>query len=188
MAVKVSTLVSVAPETVTDRLRGERPQGEYAALYAGLFGDAEVAATLWPPPLGGPRTPGQASELLAADIRHWDDVGFGPWAFFETGTGQFVGRAGLERTDVGGRPTVEVLYAIRRDAGGRGCATKTALAAVERGRVLGLPEVVGFTLTTNIASQRVLAKAGLRFERVLKHAGLPHWFARLTLAPASYRT
>ncbi len=81
---------------------------------------------------------------------------------------------GLERTDVGGRPTVEVLYAIRRDVWGRGCATETALAAVERGRVLGLPEVVGFTLTTNIASQRVLANGGLRFERVLQHAGLPH--------------
>jgi [ribosomal protein S5]-alanine N-acetyltransferase len=183
VAVKVSTLVSVAPETVTDRLRGERPQGEYAALYAGLFGDAEVAATLWPPPLGGPRTPEQASELLAADIRHWHHVGFGPWAFFETGTGRFVGRAGLECTDVGGRPTVEVLYAVRRDAWGQGYATEMAVAAVELAHVLGLPEVVGFTLTTNIASQRVLAKAGLRFERVLQHAGLPHWFSRLTLTP-----
>jgi [ribosomal protein S5]-alanine N-acetyltransferase len=59
---------------------------------------------------------------------------------------------------VGGRPSVEVSYAVRRD------------------------EVVGFTMTTNIASQRVLEKAGLSFERVLKHAGLPHWFGRLTLA------
>jgi RimJ/RimL family protein N-acetyltransferase len=174
----------VAESVRTRRLRGERPQGEYAVLYAGLFGDAEVAATLWPPPLGGPRTPEQASELLVADIRHWDGVGFGPWVFFETGTGLFVGRAGLERTNVGGRPSVEVLYAVRRNAWGRGYATEMAVAAVERARRLGLPEVVGFTLTTNIASQRVLEKAGLGFERVLEQTRLPHWFARLTLAAA----
>jgi hypothetical protein len=28
----------------------------------------------------------------------------------------------------------------------------------------------------------VLEKAGMGFEQVLEHAGLPHWFARLTLA------
>jgi ribosomal-protein-alanine N-acetyltransferase len=169
----------------TGRLRGERPRTEYASLWAGLFGDAEVAATLWPPPLGGPRTAEQASELLAADISHWDHVGFGPWAFLETDTGQFVGRAGLERANVAGRPSVQVLFAVRHDAWGRGYATEMAVAAVDCARRLGLPEVVGFTLTTNIASQRVLEKAGLSFERVLEHAGLPHWFGRLTLAPAS---
>ena len=46
---------------------------------------------------------------------------------------------------------------------------------------IGLPEVVGFTLTTNVASQRVLEKAGVVYERVLEHAGLPHWFGRLPL-------
>jgi len=45
-----------------------------------------------------------------------------------------------------------------------------------------LGDVVGFTLTTNVASQRVLEKAGIPFERVLEHAGLPHWFGRLALA------
>lgn len=48
---------------------------------------------------------------------------------------------------------------------------------------LGLPEIVGFTLTTNYASQRVLAKIGLRHEQTLEHAGLPHWFGRCPLAP-----
>jgi len=172
----------VVTESVsTRRLRGERPQCEYAALYAGLFGDAAVAATLWPPHLGGARTPEQATELLVADMRHWGHVGFGPWVFFEAATGRFVGRAGLERTDVGDRPSVEVLYAVGHDAWGRGYATEMAIAAVECARRLGLPEVVGFTLTTNIASQRVLEKAGLVYERVLEHAGLPHWFARLAL-------
>jgi ribosomal-protein-alanine N-acetyltransferase len=122
--------------------------------------------------------------VLAHDRDHWNAAGFGPWAFFETAGGRFAGRAGLERTTVGGRPSVEVLYAVRRDAWGRGYATEMAHAAVDRARGLGLPEVVGFTLTTNFASQRVLEKTGLRFERELEHAGLPHWFGRLELTPA----
>jgi ribosomal-protein-alanine N-acetyltransferase len=173
----------VAPDSVrTRRLRGERSLEEHAGLYADLMGEPEVAATLWPAHLGGPRTPEQAAEFLEADIRHWDEAGFGPWAFFEAGGGRFVGRGGLERTTVGGRPSVEASYALRRDAWGRGFATEMAVAAVERARQLGLPEVVGFTMTTNLASQRVLERAGLRFERVLEHAGLPHRFGRLTLA------
>ena len=117
-----------------------------------------------------------------ADIHQWDAAGFGAWAFFEVGTGRFIGRGGLEPTDVGGRPSVEVSYAVRNDAWGQGYATEIAVAAVDRARLLGLPEVVGFTMTTNIASQRVLEKAGVRFERELEHAGLPHWFGRLPLA------
>jgi len=166
----------------TSRLRGERTQGEHAPLYAELFGDADVAATLWPPPLGGPRTREQAGRLLAGDIDHWDRVGFGPWVFFEARRGGFIGRAGLRRTEIGGRPSVEVLFALCPEAYGEGYATEMAVKAVDSARALGLPEVCGFTLTTNVAARRVLEKAGLRRERVLEHAGLPHWFGRLVLA------
>ncbi|MEA2256338.1 MAG: hypothetical protein QOG35_2383 [Solirubrobacteraceae bacterium] len=171
--------MSAPPDgVVTDRLRGERPRDEHAAPYAELFGDAAVAATLWPGALGGPRTPAQASALLAADVAHWERLGYGPWAWF---AGEdFVARGGLQRTDVGGGG-VEVLYAVRAGAWGRGYATEIALASVGRARALAIPEVVGFTLTTNLASQRVLVKAGLRFEREIEHAGLPHWLGRLAL-------
>jgi ribosomal-protein-alanine N-acetyltransferase len=169
----------------TERLRGERPRRDHAALYAQLFGSDAVAATLWPPPHGGARSPQQAHELLGQDVAHWDSEGFGPWLFFEAATGRFAGHAGLRRGTVGGAPSVEVLYAVRHDRWGRGYASEMALAAVDRARAIGLTGVVGYTLTTNHASQRVLEKAGLRFERTLEHAGLPHWFGRLSFARAA---
>ena len=43
------------------------------------------------------------------------------------------------------------------------------------------PELVGYTLTTNVSSRRVLEKAGLQFEREVEHVGLPHWYGRLDL-------
>jgi [ribosomal protein S5]-alanine N-acetyltransferase len=165
----------------TPRLRGEPAGPRHAAHYGALFADPAVAATLWPGALGGPRTAEQAAAFARADGGCWAEHGFGPWAFFEAATSRFAGRGGLEPTEVGGRPSVEVLYAVASPLWGRGYATEMARAAVGRARELGLGEVVGFTLTTNVASQRVLQHAGLTFERELEHAGLPHWFGRLVL-------
>jgi ribosomal-protein-alanine N-acetyltransferase len=77
---------------------------------------------------------------------------------------------------------VEVFYAVAREFWGQGYATEIGVGAVQMARALQLPEIVGFTLTTNLASQRLLQKLGLRFERYLEHAGLPHWFGRLDLS------
>jgi [ribosomal protein S5]-alanine N-acetyltransferase len=160
-------------------LRHERPWQEHGRLYRDLFADPAVAATLWPGPLGGPRSERQAAELLARDISHWHERSFGPWVFFEAHTGMFVGRGGLRAVDLAGEECVEVLYAVRSDAWGRGYATEIARLAVANARRLGLADVVGFTATTNHASRRVLEKAGVRFERTFARAGMPHWLGRL---------
>jgi RimJ/RimL family protein N-acetyltransferase len=160
------------------RLRPERPWQEHAGFYHDLFADSAVARALWPDTLGGPRTAEQASEMLAGDIRHWQEESFGPWVFFETATGMFVGRCGLRRTTVVGRESVELLYAVRSGLWGEGYATEMAATAMAQARRLGLAKVVGFTTITNRASRRVLEKVGMRFEAILQHAGLPHWLGR----------
>ena len=164
------------------RLLPERPWQEHARLYADLFADPAVAATLWPGPLGGPRSARQSAAILGADIVQWQADSFGPWVFFERATGAFVGRGGLRRTTVTGRECVELLYAVRPDAWGEGYATEMALCSVMAARNLGINEIVGLTLMTNAASRRVLVKAGLRFDRVQAHAGRPHWLGRLVLS------
>ena len=44
---------------------------------------------------------------------------------------------------------------------------------------LKLANVVSFTLHTNRASQRVMEKAGMKYERDIIHADLPHVLYRL---------
>jgi ribosomal-protein-alanine N-acetyltransferase len=162
------------------RLRPERPWREHERLYIDLFADHAVAAMLWPGALGGPRTAEQAVEMLNGDIAHWREERFGPWVFFEASTGVFVGRGGLRRTSLAGEECVEVLYAVRSDAWGRGYASEIACVAVARARRLGLTNVVGLTTTTNVASRRALEKSGMRFhEYAFEHAGIPHWLGRL---------
>jgi [ribosomal protein S5]-alanine N-acetyltransferase len=162
-------------------LRNERPWLEHLALYEDLFADPAVAAALWPGRLGGPRAEREAREMLRADIRHWERRGFGPWVFFERATGVFIGRGGLRRAKIARADCVEVSYAVRSDAWGRGYATEIALLAIAEGRRLGCEEVLGVAATSNLASRRVLEKAGLRIEAIVEHAGLPHWLGRARL-------
>ena len=63
----------------------------------------------------------------------------------------------------------------RAGALGSGPATELAQASVDVAfDELGLREVVAFTLPDNVASRRVMEKAGLRYEREIVHVGLPH--------------
>jgi RimJ/RimL family protein N-acetyltransferase len=162
-------------------LRPERPWREHLALYRDLFSNRAVAAALWPGSLGGARSERQAEDILTADIRHWHEREFGPWVFFERGTGVFVGRGGLRHATIASTACVEVLYAVRPDAWGRGYATEIARLAIAEGQRIGLADVVGVAATTNIASRRVLEKAGLHIEAIVEHAGLPHWLGRVRL-------
>jgi ribosomal-protein-alanine N-acetyltransferase len=117
--------------------------------------------------------------MLAADIQHWQERSYGPWVFFEIASGMFVGRGGLRSSTIAGGECVEVLYAVRRDAWGRGYASDIAALAVAHARQLGLHEVVGVTTRENLASQRVLEKTGMRLQESVEHAGLPHLLGRL---------
>jgi RimJ/RimL family protein N-acetyltransferase len=99
--------------------------------------------------------------------------------FFEANTSMFVGRGGLRATSVGGEECVEVLYAVRSDAWGRGYATEMATLAVACARRLELSEVVGFTAVSNRASRHVLEKVGMRIESRFERAGVDHWLGRL---------
>jgi ribosomal-protein-alanine N-acetyltransferase len=162
------------------RLRPERPWQEHERLYRDLFADPAVAAALWPRERAeAAAAERRAHEILAADIRHWQERSYGPWIFFEIATGMFVGRGGLRRSTIAGSECVEVLYALRRDAWGRGYATDIAVLAVEHARRVGIAEVVGLAATSNRASQRVLEKTGMRLEERVEHAGVPHVLGRL---------
>jgi len=60
------------------------------------------------------------------------------------------------------RPGVEIGWRLARGAWGHGYATEAAQAVVEFARSeLGLLEVISFTSTTNLRSQRVMERIGM---------------------------
>jgi RimJ/RimL family protein N-acetyltransferase len=154
------------------------PESRDEASYRRLLFDPAVQPWLRPKPLR-PFTEADPPALLVRDLRHWEAHGWGPWVVEDGGA--FAGRAGLNTTRVDGAQAVELAWALVGAAQGRGLATRAALAAVAEARALGLGEVVSFTLPDNVASRRVMEKAGLAFERDITHAGLPHVLYRLVL-------
>ena len=125
--------------------------------------------------VGGVRTEAATLAYLEQNLAHWATYGFGVWMLRERTQDPPIGRAVLRHLAVGGADEVEVGYGFYPEYWGQGLATEVAGACVRIGLArVGLPSVVALTLTTHRASQRVMEKAGLTYEREILHEGLPH--------------
>jgi RimJ/RimL family protein N-acetyltransferase len=153
-----------------------RPSPEDFLEWCQLLQDPHVAATL-----GGPRPEARLRQDFDLGLAHWERYGFGVWMFRDPADGRLIGRCGLRHAEVEGHEERELLYALRFESWGHGLATEMAAASLEVGlERLGLEDVVAFTLTTHKASRRVMEKVGMRYERDITHANLPHVLFRIT--------
>ncbi|OJT18687.1 hypothetical protein BO221_38760 [Archangium sp. Cb G35] len=160
------------------RMLAERPGPEDFLEWSRFRQDPRVAATL-----GGLRPEERLRRDLDAILEHWARHGFGVWMWREPADGRLIGHCGLRHYPVEGQEELELLYALRFESWGQGLATEMAAASLEVGfGRLGFEDVVAFTLTTNKASRRVMEKLGMRYERDITHADLPHVLFRITAA------
>jgi ribosomal-protein-alanine N-acetyltransferase len=167
-----------AADLVTERLFGAVPVAADLPAYEQLFQSPEVERWLRPSPL--PRfSLADVRARLWLDAEHWTLHGYGPWALRDRVSDGFVGRAGLLRATLEGEEVVEIAWSLLPACWGTGLATEAATASVERARGLGLHNVIARTLPTNVASRRVMEKAGLAPAGETVHAGLPHVLYRL---------
>ncbi|XZF15487.1 GNAT family N-acetyltransferase [Chitinophagaceae bacterium MMS25-I14] len=109
----------------------------------------------------------QAREVIRLIRDQYATNGIGRWAVIEKRTGNFTGWAGLKlmKTSVNGHINFhDVGYRFIPAYWGKGYATEAARASVQYGfETLGLTEMFGITDLDNLASFRVLQKAGLQF-------------------------
>lgn len=92
--------------------------------------------------------------------------------------GVFLGRAGFSRLPESGE--FELGYSILRSEWGNGYASEIAAALANWFFTLGKADhFVGFAHIDNVASQRVLEKAGMRFERTGPYHDMPFCFYRM---------
>lgn len=135
--------------------------------------------------LGGVKNAEQTREWLVDQAESWQRDGFGYWLLRDRVTADMVGHGGLRRTLVEDVEEVEIGYGIVPASWGRGLATELTCACVTIGfEQLRLPSIVAFTMTTNFASQRVMQKAGLIYERDIVRADLPHVLYRIRMQNA----
>jgi [ribosomal protein S5]-alanine N-acetyltransferase len=164
-------------ETIdTSRMRLTRIGPDDLPGLVHMYADPRVTATL-----GGMLDATAVSAYLDRQIAHWQDHGFGLWTMRDMSTGQFIGRGGLRHANIEGRLEVELSYGLITEYWGRGLATELARESLRIGfEVLGLSQIVCFTLPTNKPSQRVMQKAGFQYERDIIWAQLPHVLYRLS--------
>jgi RimJ/RimL family protein N-acetyltransferase len=89
----------------------------------------------------------------------------GVWAAHLSTNDEFIGWFHL-RPDKIEPQEMEIGYRLKRSVWGRGLATEGSKALIDRAfKQWGYPKVCARTLLGNLASQRVMQKAGLLFER-----------------------
>src|SRR5438067_5849376 len=121
---------------------------------------------------GGIPTPRDViqNEILPRFLRDYDRfAGYGYWAAIEKSSGDFLGWFSLRPPDGGSPGEVELGYRLRKAAWGHGYATEGARALIRKGFTeLGVQRVFARTYQDNLASRRVMEKAGLRLVRTYR--------------------
>ena len=171
------------PEGITTaRMIGEPVGHGNADELAPILFHPQVIEWLWSPFRDVPPTVEDFRCSIDAAVEQWEQHGFGYWLLRDSSTGEAVGRGGLAWTEVTGEAEVEVHWLIAPDRWGQGLATELAHAAVEMAfGTLALPELIAFALPQNLASRRVMEKAGFTYERAFEDEGVQHVLYRREL-------
>lgn len=132
-----------------------------------VYGDPKVWRYLPGEPYG---TLDRARERIARGLDLERELGFTRWAVYERRSGRWIGDCGLMPFEEG--PRIEVAYLFEPESWGQGYATETARASVRMGfEDHGLDEILGVVFPENLASKRVLEKAGLTYRGRVKAYG-----------------
>lgn len=159
----------------TNRLHAEKIQPSDFDRLMQMYTNQQVMATL-----GGIRSEDKTREYLQQSLTHWDEHQFGLWMFYAKDTNEWVGRGGLRRLVVDGHEEIEIAYALMPAFWQQGLATELTLACSEIAlEILGLDNIVCFTLATNTASKRVMEKAGFVYEKSFIYFDQQHVFYRM---------
>jgi RimJ/RimL family protein N-acetyltransferase len=147
------------PTLTTERLRLRPWRPEDREPFAALNADRRVMEHF--PAL---LTRAESDALVERIEARLEADGFGLWATERIADGVFLGFVGLARHGFPApfTPCVEVGWRLAFDAWGHGYATEGARAALAHGfRVVGLDEIVSFTVPANVRSIRVMERLGM---------------------------
>jgi len=107
----------------------------------------------------------EESDAAVGRIRaHFERHRFGLWAAEIPDVAPFIGFVGLAvpRFEAHFTPCVEIGWRVAADQWNRGYATEAARAVLKYGfEIIGLSEIVSFTVPINLPSRRVMEKIGM---------------------------
>ena len=114
--------------------------------------------------LTGVRTRQETETAIHTMIQRWEQNNFGMWALVHKIDRKMIGRCGLAFLDK--TPEVELGYAIDKVYWNQGLVTEASFASLNYGfDILQLERIVAIARPENIASQRVIQKVGMKYEK-----------------------
>jgi RimJ/RimL family protein N-acetyltransferase len=114
-------------------------------------------------------------EDLPAFLEYYEHYqGYGFWAAIEKPAGKFLGWFHFRPCEDGSPDEAELGYRLRKSAWGKGYATEGSRALIRKGFTeFGVQRVVAEAMAVNLASRRVMEKAGLTLVRTF-HQSWPY--------------
>jgi RimJ/RimL family protein N-acetyltransferase len=113
-----------------------------------------------------PLSPEESDALMARIAAHQQQHGFTFFAAELRPTAQFIGFVGIAHTpfEAPFTPCVEIGWRLAAESWGQGLATEGAQAVLRFAfNELKLPEIVAFTVPSNLRSRRVMEKLGMTY-------------------------
>jgi RimJ/RimL family protein N-acetyltransferase len=157
-------------ESATPRLLLRQWRSSDRAPFAALNTDPRVME-FFPSPL----TRVESDALADRCEAHIAESGWGVWAVERQTTGAFIGFVGLHvpTAPLPFSPCTEVAWRLAFDHWGHGFATEAAREALRIGfEVLGLEEIVSFTVVANRRSRAVMERLGMTESGLFQHPGV----------------
>lgn len=151
--------------TETARLRARHIGPDDVDAMFEVYGDAE--AMRWVDD-GSPITRAECEHWIRVTLNNYEVRGYGMFALLDHESSEVVGFCGLVHP--GGQTEAEIKYALKRKFWGKGFATEAVAALLPWGADrLGIDHVIATVAPENMASQRVLLKAGMRAMGIRKN-------------------
>lgn len=166
------------PHIVTERLNGYIPQPACFEVYRTMCRDPDFIHCF-----GIELSDDFIKKMIDKCCACWDKYGYGPYLWFDKKTQNFVGKGGLNHTEVEGKPEIELTYSLSKNFWGKNLAVEISQQAIENGvNIFKLRNIVCFTMTTNKQSLRVMEKLGFQYEKDFMYCNFPHKLYRLKRA------
>jgi len=124
-----------------------------------IYSDPEIMKYLT-----GVRTREATEIAINTMLKSWEENNFGMWALVHKIDRKMIGRCGLVFLDK--TREVELGYTLDKVYWNQGLATEASFASLNYGfQILKLERIVAIARPENIASQRVIQKVGMKYEK-----------------------
>lgn len=121
----------------------------------------------------------EAEEWLERQLKRYEEDGFGLWAAILKESGEFAGQVGITMQECDGERVPEIGYLLKKQYWHKGYASEAAEGCKNYAfDILGVDRIYSIIRDTNLASQAVARRNGMRpVKTIIKHyynMDMPH--------------